>query len=247
MSEQSKEILESLHDNLCELSKQLVFDKSQVLHFHVISLYGSMLEYSSSMVCLAADGCRASIPIVFRSLLDAALDLLNLCKNPSYGHRLEMDYAKGWKKLLGAAIRGENIYLKALGELPEVRKSFQHYKKIENDLKSKGFKRVDMEEKFSLLDMQDEYVAIYPFLNDHVHNNLSALQRRHISHEGDVFQITFYKDYPLEDFIQYYGMACELLMRCTEQLHEKFSSSAIDQIKELRKNIDGQLQSLGKA
>jgi len=72
------------HDKLCELSKSLIFEKEKLVQFHVMALYGSILEYASSMRILTKNSRNLAIPVVFRSLLDASLDLLNLCKNPKY-------------------------------------------------------------------------------------------------------------------------------------------------------------------
>ncbi len=238
MSNPTVVFFSGFHDRVVELSKSLVFNKDRILHFHVMALYGSILEYASSMLILTKDGPKWSIPVVFRSLLDASLDLLNLCKEPTYGHRLEVEHLRGWKDFLGHAIRGESEYLNELGQMPEIKLEHQGVKARMEELKSQGYSGIGMAEKFKILDMEDEYFSIYKMLNSHAHNSISALQQRHIERDEGDFQIVYYKDTPLEHVEQYFGMAIELIMRCSEKLHEVFDSPVQQEIQELRQDVD---------
>jgi len=231
--------LPNFHDKLCELSKSLIFDKEKILHFHVVALYGSILEYASTMLILAQDGRpKLAIPVLFRSLLDASLDLLNLCKDPKYGYRLDVDYLRGRKKFVGRAIRAKNECLKGFDLTPELREQQRQDNARAQDLKSRGYSGIDMAEKFRLLDMEGDYFFVYPMLNNHVHNSIYALQQRHIENDQGVFQVVFYKNTPSEDLEPYFGMTIELIMRCSEKLHEVFKSPVQRQVQELRGEVD---------
>ena len=238
MSNSAIDFLTSFHAQICELSTSVVFTKENILHFHTMALYGSVLEYASSMLILTKDGSKLAIPVVFRALLDASLDMLNLCNEPKYGHRLEVDYLRGQKVFLGRVIRSKNECLKEIGQMPKIKEKHNEIKAREKELKSMGYSGIDLAEKFSLLDMEDEYYFIYKRLNNHVHNSIDALQQRHIEIDEDVFQVTYYKDTPLEDLEPYFGMTIELIMRCSEKLHEVFASPVQRQIQELRVGVD---------
>lgn len=230
--------LPSFHDRVCELSKSIVFEKEKILHFHVLGLYGSVLEYASSMLILMKDGPKLAIPVLFRTLLDASLDLLNLCKDPKYGYRLDVDYLRGKQAFIGRAIRSQNECLKGFNQTPEMRQQYRKDKARAADLKSKGYRGIEMAEKFRLLDMEDDYFIIYKMLNNHVHNSIYALQQRHIEEDEGVFHVVYYKDTPPEDLEPYFGMTIELIMRCSEKLHKVFESPVQGQIQELRIEVD---------
>jgi len=95
-----------------------------------------------------------------------------------------------------------------------------------------------MAEKFKLLDMEDDYFFIYQMLNHHVHNSINALTQRHIENDQDDVQVVYFKDTPLEDLEPYFGMTIELIMRCSEKLHEVFESPVRRQVIELREEVD---------
>jgi hypothetical protein len=238
MSDSAVDFLSCFHEKVCALSKSLVFNKNEILHFHVMSLYGSILEHTSSILILTKDSPRSAIPVVFRTLLEAALDLLNLCQEPKYGYRLEVDNLRLKKELLGLAIRGESEHLKELSQNPDLSKQYKEVKKELQSLESRGFKRIEMAEKFSLLSMNKEYLYIYKMLNHHAHNSITSLKQRHITTDKDDFQVIFFNDTPLMDIEPYLGMTMELIMRCSEKLHERFKSSAINEIQELRRDFN---------
>ena len=238
MSNSTIVFLTNFHERVCELSKSIVFNKEKILHFHIMALYGSVLEYASSMLIMTKYGPKLAIPVVFRALLDASLDMLNLCNDPKYGHRLEVDYLRGRKDFLGRVIRGDKKRLKEFGEMPEIKEKHKEIKAREKAVKSMGYSEIDMAEKFRLLDMEDEYFFIYRMLNNHVHNSIDALQQRHIEEDEGVFHVVYYKDTPPEDLEPYFGMTIELIMRCSEKLHEVFESPAQRQVQELRVDVD---------
>ena len=238
MSNTTIAFLPNFHANVCELSKSLIFNQEKILHFHIMALYGSVLEYASSMLSLNKVGPKLAIPVVFRALLDASLDMLNLCNDPKYGHRLEVAYLRGMKDFLGRVIRGGNKGVKEFGQISEINAKHKEIKERERELKSMGYSSIEMTEKFRLLDMEDEYFFIYKSLNNHVHNSIDALQQRHIEEDEGVFDVVYYKDTPLEDLEPYFGMTIELIMRCSEKLHEVFESSVQRQVQELRGDVD---------
>ena len=97
MSNTTIAFLPNFHANVCELSKSLIFNQEKILHFHVMALYGSVLEYASSMLSLNKVGPKLAIPVVFRALLDASLDMLNLCNDPPpRGVYREIELGIGW-------------------------------------------------------------------------------------------------------------------------------------------------------
>ena len=105
-------LLHELHSDAIEMSRKLLFDKTHPQHRHVLALYGSILEFSSSIILLTKDGPKTALPIILRSLLEAYVDMLNLCADPKYGYTLEASAEKDCLKFLREAANGINPYLK---------------------------------------------------------------------------------------------------------------------------------------
>ena len=58
--EKTLKLILHMHSRVVELSHKLLFDKGHPWHFHVIALYGSILELTSNMILLAKDGPKTA-------------------------------------------------------------------------------------------------------------------------------------------------------------------------------------------
>ncbi|MFA5321258.1 MAG: hypothetical protein WC373_01185, partial [Smithella sp.] len=66
-------------DELIHLAATFSFDGTHPLHANAIFLYGSIIELSSSLNPLLISEHYSAIPVVLRSILEAYVDLENLC------------------------------------------------------------------------------------------------------------------------------------------------------------------------
>jgi hypothetical protein len=142
------QLLKKIHDQAVYLSKQLTFNKMHPLHLQSVSLYGSILELSSNIAILTQDGPKTGIPIILKSLLEAVVDLINLCDDPKYGYFLEAREAReanDWVNFLGEVLRGGNPYLDRVSEIPDLRETHKKHKKTLTDLKSQGYHSIQIQ------------------------------------------------------------------------------------------------------
>ncbi len=231
------DVLKSVHDDALVLAASLNFDKTHRLHFHAIALYGSVVEYASSIVFLKNGETKIAIPVVFRSLLEAHVDLVNLCNDSNYGYSLELDFIRNWLDFLGTARRGENPYLAPLGEHQDVPEEIRTQKARQKEILDNGHPRLEIKDKFRLADLEDEHAAIYSMLCAYSHNSLRALRDRHAEVEGEDFQMTFYKDPEPEKFEYFAEMALDLVVRSTELIHKMLESGEDEAVEKLRQYI----------
>ena len=107
--------LKSLHDRLLELSRDITFDKKNQLHFVRISLYSALIEFSGAIINLIESRGRVAVRSAFRSFLEAAVELRNLNKDPSYIEHMYASHTDQWLDVLREAKKG-NPYLSAMGK-----------------------------------------------------------------------------------------------------------------------------------
>ncbi len=232
-------LLHELHSDVIEMSRKLFFDKTHPQHLHVIALYGSILELSSSIILLTKDGPKTALPIILRSLLEAYVDMLNLCADPRYGYVLEVSAEKSWLKLLRAAADGQNPYLEKVSATSNLQENIKLHEQRLAAMQEKGGKVLKIEDKFKLVGLAHEYATIYAELCSHSHNTLQALRGRHIEEENENnFEVVFYRFTSLDEVEHYLGIACTLLLKATERVHAFLNNPCVEKLSEMGKRMD---------
>lgn len=241
MAHDSQEILDFLkkaHDQAVDLAVNFVFDKKSALHRTSIALYSSIIELSGTCCLLVDNNQGAAIPIVLRALLEAHVDLVNTLQTPRYGYYLELGYVNEWLKILQEAKRGTNEYLAEISAAPNLDETIKNFTQEKLKLKADGYQNFSIKQKFIKASMEKEYRSIYNNLCAHAHNNLQALIDRHFEREQGDLSMILYKDYSLEDNLIYIGIAAEILLRATENTHDKFKTNVLDQVQLLRQEFN---------
>jgi hypothetical protein len=85
--------------------------------------------------------------------------------------------------------------------------------------------------------MVSEYRSLYNFLSADSHSNIRALINRHIELGKEDFEIVFYKDTPLEDFLTFIDSTCDLLVDASIRIHEYLNSPVVYSIRSLQEKL----------
>lgn len=237
----TKEIFSYLNTEIeavLHLASELKFDSTHALHQHVISLYGSIVELSSSIKELYVAGHYSAIPVVLRTILEAFVDLRNLCKNPKYGYSLTINSSKESIKFLKAAKDDKNVYAEMIARDPNIDKEISDYEKQVESLKHKGSKGLNIREKFDEAGMLDEYLTIYNMLCASTHNDIRALRARHIVIEKGSFSLEIFKHEDSESLYEFLGITSELLLRATYEVHALLGSEKVEELQLLRDDLN---------
>lgn len=237
-AEEFLDFLKRAHDECQPLSQELSFDKEHPLHRNSVALYGSIIELTGSLILLVDKKLLTGVSVLLRSVLEAYVDLHNLLANPSYGYALEISYIKEWLKVLQEAQAGQNDYLAAIREAPNLSASIAEWQDKKRQLEAKGHRSLKIEQKFQRAGMEKEYRSVYNSLCCDAHNNLRALIDRHIEIGKAGFEVVFYKAYTSEDSALAVGTNAELLIRASEKIHEFFTSSALPRIAQFRSELN---------
>lgn len=232
--------LGSLHDRSLELARQIVFDRTHALHFGLMSLYGSLIELAGCMLSLMKNRGKLGVPTLFRTFLETYVEFHNLVLDPTYGYIMEANDLKEELKMLKTARDTRSPYLLSIAELPTLAAIIAQKEKELNDLKTKGYEPINVYKRFERAKMVDEYRSIYNLISAEAHSNKRALVSRHaeIKNDGTDYEMTYYKNAPDEKFLMYTDSAAGLLVDATLKIHEHFKSSALDDAKALKRQLD---------
>lgn len=227
------EFLKTVHDQSIRLSENIKFDKTHPRHLHLVGLYGTLIEITGSIVTLIESKNRTGVPPLFRSMLEAYVELKNLHEKAEYGYYMQASYLDQWLKVLKEARDKPNPYLKDIARLSNLDAEIARNEAELASLKTKGYSPLTVFERFQKAGMVPEYRSLYNFLSNDAHSNIRALVDRHLEIKGNEFQVVFYKDEPLEGFVIYVDSATSMLVDASKKIHEFFQTGFLPQIQAL--------------
>jgi len=209
-----------------ELAKSIHFDKSHKWHFGLVTLYGSILELSHSICILTKNDSPIGIPILLRSLLEAAIDFNNLSNDKKYGYNMDAALLHQWILVLEEAQKNSNPFLSTLSTLPDLPSQLETYRKKLSTLKSNGYKVLSQSEKFKISNMTFDYKSIYNFLCCETHNNARTLYSRHakLSEDSLDFEVEFFSEIDPADTLPYIDSTLGILLSTSETIHQKLET-----------------------
>ncbi|MFH1077414.1 MAG: DUF5677 domain-containing protein [Pseudomonadota bacterium] len=226
-----KEYLGELHDRCLELLSGLQFDKHHRLHFGLVSLYSSLLEFVGCILILMNNKGKLGVRPLFRTFLEAYVEFHNLAQDPKYGYFIEANDLKEWLKVLKEARDTQNPYLAEISALPNLDSIIAKDEREFEELKNKGYEPLSIYSKFERAGMVEEYRSLYNFLCTETHSNKRALIDRHAEFGNDDYELVVYKNQSDESFLSVLDYAAGFLVSATIRLHEVLESSEVAEAK----------------
>lgn len=162
--------------------------------------YLTIIEYVRSIkACIETNNLIAVTP-VFRSCLEAFLDLVNLEKHEEYCTLLYASHIKEQiSKLEALSADINNPYSQFISEienvdkrLDDLRKEKRKALKITKQLRKDLGNPYSVSSKFKLAEAENEYGGIYGVISDECHNNLLSVERRHINSKSGIFNLEIF-------------------------------------------------------
>ena len=232
------EFIKRLYDECIRLSVNITFNKKHPRHLYLVALYGTLIELTGCLIALIERKLRTGVRPIFRSILDAYVELSNLHVNPEYAYYMHASYYDQWIKLLKEAKTKPNPYLKKISQSQNLDAEIEDNESDLSKLKSNGYRPLKITERFERAGMINEYRSIYNFLSNDAHSNIRALVSRHVEiHEND-FSVVYYKDEPLEDFLPYVNHTAELLIAASLKIHSFFETGAVTEVEKLEAELN---------
>lgn len=229
---------DKLIPRLLDYAASFTFDGTHILHITSVSLYGSILELGRSLLPLLTSESYSAIPIVLRSILEAYVDLENICKDPTYGYSMDIKALKEELAFLKEAKKDNNVYMGIIAEAPDLDERIAGIEAEKKRLLDRGFKDLNKFERFSKAGLENEYRAIYNWLCCASHNDQRELQRRHLEKHEEGLKIHLFKEADYAELETHFGVASELLVRASIAILNLLDSPRKDDLKVLREELD---------
>lgn len=142
--------------------------------FSLAAYFYSLIDIASAINILYLHKDTTSIPILYRSFLEAYFDLYNLAHDRKYGYKLDANKSKEWNRLLKHT---KNPYIKGISD-DENWNAF--IEKLKNDLDNNTpqHKPLNVSEKFDIAGQHATYETIYNEMCSDAHNNLRSVYAR---------------------------------------------------------------------
>lgn len=223
-----------LHDRSIDLLSGVVFDKRPKRDGYC--LYASMIELCGGILVLVERDRKTAVSPVFRTLLEAYVDLRNALQDPAYVEHTLARHHKDWIKVLS---HGEkNPFLAGVIEHRDRDEALERHRQELEKLQRDGIRPLKPNERFKQAGMAEEYVSIYHFESDATHNSWQAMIARHFEKTEEDFELALYKRHTLDDYTTHLDSAASLLLDATERIHERFESAQKQEVGRLREEFD---------
>lgn len=172
----------------------------------------TIAEQFAATLYMVEGGFSSHSPILVRSMLEGLADLTNLVSDASYLDQLRHDNAHNDAALYkdyadDPGMQNDIEAIESIVARKDVAIS------IRDELRSAGFKKLSVIEKFKLADIMPSYVAYRVFCS-FAHNQLSTLLARHT---GD-FNINYHVEAPKEMTVGILDIAVSILMHALATL-----------------------------
>ena len=225
-------------EEIMSFASELKFDSKHILHQHVVSLYGSIIEFSSTIKELYTSGHHSAIPIILRSMMEAFVDLKNLCQDPKYGYSLTINSRNESLRFLKAAKENPQVYSELKARDPDFEQHIISLKNEVDDLKNKGNKALNIRDKFEKVCMAHEYQTTYSMLCTATHNDMRSLIERHMVIDSDTVSLEIFKEEDIDTLYELFGIASELLLRASYEIHGLLNSGEKNKLNSLRDELN---------
>jgi hypothetical protein len=220
------DFLTKLHDMALNLISEIKFEKRDEISRTIASLYASLIEQTGSLLALINTKKRAGTDAIFRSFVEAFVDIINLINDPEYINFMRSKYHAEWLKVMKESAKGTNPYLAGMATIPDFDKVIDEHENNLNELKKNGFSQLTIADAFKRAGMEDVYRSVYNFLCSESHNNIRSLIARHIDFSGEDFGIVMYKEAGERDFEATLDTVAGMLMSASLGVHKHFGSTA---------------------
>ncbi len=174
-------LLEKAHAQGLDLCQQLPHEIKRPQHLYMIALYLSLIDFSDAILRNCKSRSNISIPVIFRSFLEAYIDFKNLHNDANYLQNIEASDTKEQLRLLKFSREENNPFLADIANIRDIDDLISHEENKLKNFRARGIHVLNTYQRFEKAEMTDEYRSIYHNICAHSHNNITALISRHIN------------------------------------------------------------------
>ena len=185
-----------------------------------IALHLTVLELTDACLQLAHVRRGTAVPIIARSLFEAAVDLRNLLLDPGYVDRLHAANAEQMLSLTTGNMSRQ--FLGNLLDVPDVTAEIRRLEELLAKLKREGKGAWTIKKKCKRIGALGYYEGTYRLLCLDTHSNLAALAERHMAPAGEGVLFTVFGETDTVALRLRIGMVTELAVESITGTHAAF-------------------------
>ncbi len=222
--------------------KNYVFDNTIPQQFFMMTLLCTIYENCTSSMILLKKNMYTAVTVLFRNILEAHIDLINIIQDENYYKDMAVSYLKERNKILKSACdKKENRFIEELKNIEDICKKYQESKDEFDDLINDGAKVLTIIEKFEKAESEDLYLSIYNLLCQETHNNVISLSSRHFNE--DTLGVEIFKKIDESKILPYVDSmmgvlvkSCELISNLLDTEYDKNLNIAKEILEHFRKS-----------
>ncbi len=217
--------LQKLCDDCINDIPLLKFDKRNHQQLYVICTYATIVEIAFGCFALVESSQLTTLPTLLRSLLEAYADFVGCLRDPNYYKYMYTSLLNEKLRLLKKTLSNpHNPYLKGIAQSVDIVDTKSALEAEIAALKCEGHEKLDVSERFAKAGLEGEYQTMYWLLCLHAHNNISALEDRHIEKQGDDYNVVMFKEVEPADRIRYFDALGAVLIDSSSKVHQLLES-----------------------
>ena len=188
------------------------FNAADMPHVYALSLYGTLFHLTHNCITLAESEDATGIPILLRTMHEAAIDLDNLLADPEYHENMEAANLKQIIKLLEHPLFGSIL---PTDERNAYRTRF-------DELTKKGRGNLRINKRYERAGRESEHDSMYALYCLDSHNNIAALAERHVTSDGDCLQVNIFEPKDEAETSRRLDMVLHCFLDSAQRIHQAF-------------------------
>jgi hypothetical protein len=231
---EAEEILDRHSQHCIEIVPQISFNNTDPQHVLALCLYCSIIELCPSLLILIQHGQFTGIPSLIRSMYEADVDLVNTLKDRDYFQSLHATYLTKMISVIQEAHNSEAPgFMKASGGIVEMRILLKKLRKRLAVIKAAGHGPLKNVDRFRRAERDEDYITAYAYLCRYTHNDIRALQSRHLRSDGDKVELKVFERLGPENETHLIDLADAVLLGASGRVHIFFDSGCHEEIESM--------------
>jgi hypothetical protein len=218
---QYRELLGRALDSTVEILPAVKFDKHHPQHLAAICLYATILQSVSDCYRLMEGPATVTVPGIMRSLLESYADLCAVIQDPAYPKKMLSTFYEEQRKHFEDVLKSPRnpFHADVATHIDPVAKLKEIEAELDKFRQEKHFP-LSVFERFRLAGLGDLFRTIYWRLCLDAHNNIAALEQRHVRRtEGDDFEVDIFAENPSDELGMYYDTVTAILIDSSRRLY----------------------------
>ena len=215
---QYREHLRSLVTCAVKTLPQVRFNKHAPQHFIAICLYGTILQAPSDCYRLLQEP-TVLVAGALRSILESYVDLVAIIRDHNHAKRMLATFHDEQRKHLEDMIRApENPFHVDVAQHIDPAEKLKEIGAELDSLRAQGHHPLSVYDRFAQAGLIELYRTAYWQLCLQAHNNIIALERRHIRRVGEDFEIDVFGENSDDETCMYCDTLGGILVQSTRKL-----------------------------